>query len=793
MQAVLGVIVFIAVAMIAAGLVLRSRAKAAEGSKGAAPKGKKGQEDNPLERIRAARKAAQPVQADLEAEPVREGEAESAQPESVTEIAPEFEAGHASTQQYHGFGLAYPVTIRPKAETRKAGALFCAWRDKLGLPREIPEGEWLPLGVVGPILVIAGTHADDQCPYPAWAVQRVIVSQAAYYEHAQAIAGQFVTYREEAESLTLPSAPAVDMPEDLAAPLDAAKFIQSHFPLSTVQASGLSAYLSSHDAGSLPGGFYAAIQRLLTKQPVCDPGAVSASVSVDTPEHMLSDQEWVFSEVNAENVREVYVAVSAGKPQDRLNLFFANLGAEFRQHGIKARFVACYAADYAIQRAAERNGNAGVRTAEVRSLAASTKKDEKALPVDFRILQRTSPTRNDATPAEIVQWIIAAAIVAGSSDIHIDTFKGAGRIRWRVDNIIRLGAEVRDSMLRSVVQQMRDASRVDVSINWMPQDGRCNVIWTDAQGREEVLDLRTSVYPNKGGVPTVTLRLLREKKIPFNEMGFTDFEREVLMRAARADKGFIIISGPTGSGKTTTLNAILNEINTTEVKICTAEDPVEYKMEGVSQGQIDTARGVTGTAFMRAMLRQDIDAALVGEIRDAEMNSLAGELSNTGHVVFATLHTNDVVSVISRLRDLGMRPADIAEAVTLAQAQRLVGKCCPECRYSRRVTPAEAAVFTANRLAPPAQIQDVKKNAECKVCKGTGVKGRAVVMELLPFTPEIVDAVIREAPLSEIRKIRDELGFPTLLGSALRRVALGEIAFSEAMSQQYLWDNLPTP
>jgi type IV pilus assembly protein PilB len=306
---------------------------------------------------------------------------------------------------------------------------------------------------------------------------------------------------------------------------------------------------------------------------------------------------------------------------------------------------------------------------------------------------------------------------------------------------------------------------LDISERRLPQDGRVNVM---LEGRK--IDLRVSIFPTTHGEKTV-IRVLDTRSISLNleDLGFAEDILAAFRRQIRAPNGIILVTGPTGSGKSTTLYAALSAISSMENNICTVEDPIEYHLPLINQFQVQTKIGMTFSKALRTLLRQDPDVIMVGEIRDEETARTAIQAALTGHLVFSTLHTNDACSAITRLINMGIEPYLIGAALTMVLAQRLARRICPKCR--QQYEPARTVRKALERMGY--QFEAFYKGVGCKSCRNTGYKGRIGVHELLVISDELRDAIVSDASIGNIRRIAAKEGIFTLAQDGFRKVREG--------------------
>jgi len=382
----------------------------------------------------------------------------------------------------------------------------------------------------------------------------------------------------------------------------------------------------------------------------------------------------------------------------------------------------------------------------------------------------------DAPVIKLVRAVILEGIRSRASDIHVEPMVDRIRIRYRVDGLCYEVDSPPKRLQNAVVTRLKILSGMDIAEKRLPQDGR---IRTTAFGRD--LDMRVSSLPATHG-PSVVLRILDRESLLLGvaELGFHEDDLTRFERITRRPNGIFLVTGPTGSGKTTTLYAALNELNRPDVKIVTAEDPVEYNLSGINQCQVLEEIGLNFSAILRSALRQAPDVILVGEIRDTETAETAVTAALTGHLVFSTLHTNDAPSAIPRLIDLGVPPFLVASAVQAIMAQRLVRKLCKKCRRPH--------VYSEDELRSvglrPDDVEGVTlyRAVGCSACKHTGFRGRLGVFELMELDETLRDMTYRKAPLDEIRHQARLSGMVSLQEDGIRKILAGITSLEEVLT-----------
>ncbi len=377
---------------------------------------------------------------------------------------------------------------------------------------------------------------------------------------------------------------------------------------------------------------------------------------------------------------------------------------------------------------------------------------------------------------KIVNGILIKAIKVGASDIHFEPYERSFRVRYRVDGVMRREMTLPIQIKNAIVSRLKIMAKLDIAERRLPQDGRIKLRL--GKGRE--MDFRVSTIPVLFG-EKVVLRLLDKSalQLDMTKLGFEESSLEDFKNALRKPVGMILVTGPTGSGKTTTLYSALSELNKETENIVTAEDPVEYNFMGINQVQMHEEIGLTFASALRAFLRQDPDIIMVGEIRDFETAQIAVQAALTGHLVLSTLHTNDAPGTITRLIDMGIEPFLISSAVILILAQRLVRKICAECREPIKVHPQ----LLIDLGVPPDEVKTftVYKGKGCPICNQSGYKGRIGLYEVMPIKEEIKELILSRSSTSEIKKEAMRLGMKTLRQSGIIKIREGLTTIEEVL------------
>jgi type IV pilus assembly protein PilB len=374
---------------------------------------------------------------------------------------------------------------------------------------------------------------------------------------------------------------------------------------------------------------------------------------------------------------------------------------------------------------------------------------------------------------KLVNYLIYNAVIENASDIHIEPDNKKLRIRYRVDG--RLYEKIRPpfQMLSAIVSRIKIMAGLDIAQRRSPQDGGIHVM---VDGRP--IDLRVSVMPGSFGEKAV-IRILDARRTLFNleTLGFSYENLQLLKEKIHSPNGIILVTGPTGSGKNTTLYAMLAELNSDEINICTVEDPVEANMSGINQFQVNEAAGFNFATALRSLLRQDPDIVMIGEIRDRETANIAVQAALTGHLVLSTLHTNDAPGAVSRLIDLGTAPFLLSASLVGVMAQRLVRKICSNCREEYEPT-ASIRKMIENQLGSATKFY---RGIGCKKCRNTGYLGRIAIHELFVPNPEVQDIIARNSSFKEIREAATRNGMISLRLDGLQKAKAGITSIDEVL------------
>lgn len=421
-----------------------------------------------------------------------------------------------------------------------------------------------------------------------------------------------------------------------------------------------------------------------------------------------------------------------------------------------------------------------------RALADLTDDDTKVVAAveGQRIMQLDAPKLSQVAKKELVQednvnlfveWMVYKAIALQCSDIHIERVDTEARVRFRINGSLMEMVHLPLELLPKVLNVLKIYCNMPLIEKRKVLDGGFPIVFGSKR-----LDARVSMIPHLSEM-TCVIRVNSRgtEKLTVDSLRMSPRNRAIMMESVSVRTGIVFITGPTGSGKTTSLYAFLNHLNTPDRNIVTIEEPIEYHIPGLKQFQINRAAELDYKAFFKGILRHDPNVILIGEIRDEETAHQAVVAANTGHLVFATLHTNNAVGVIPRMLGLGVEPSELADALVCVQAQRLVRLLCPHCAKPRSISPEEASMFQRHGMTPPEIVKDSKPGG-CRICNGTGYTSRQAIMEVMPAFPRFIDGVVRGATMHELVTIQRELGFRDLFEEGLALAADGLTTIADA-------------
>ena len=416
------------------------------------------------------------------------------------------------------------------------------------------------------------------------------------------------------------------------------------------------------------------------------------------------------------------------------------------------------------------------RGEQITGLAKELTAELGDVPIEFGDLLGMNPGAEDAPVVKLLQTVFEEAMRLRASDIHFEPQEKALRIRFRIDGVLHIQTEADAKISSAVALRLKLMSGLDISEKRLPQDGRFNI-----KVRANPVDVRISTLPTQFG-ESVVMRLLNQNTglLELDRIGMPERVLERFRHALKRPSGMVLVTGPTGSGKTTTLYAALNELNSPEKKVITVEDPVEYRLSGLNQVQVHEKIDLSFSRVLRTILRQDPDIVLIGEMRDQETAEIGMRAAMTGHLVLSTLHTNDAVSTPIRLLDMGVPRYMVALSVHMVVAQRLVRVICGNCRETYTLTPSEHE-WLRYELGDQVDSHAFHHGRGCTHCANTGYQGRTGVYEFLEMSDRVVEAINHEDPGEFMRVARQQMAGETLRRDAVRLVLAGQTTVAEAM------------
>ena len=655
--------------------------------------------------------------------------------------------------------------IRPSLSVQTE-ALFRS----LAGPTDAPE-PWLPVGPLGPLVVLAHYNpaAIDTWGIPEAFCVKVLVSQDHYAEFRALL-------DERLGARPLGTGPAQQPPHGLergSSPEAALRWLLTEYPFREEERERLTSALESLSGvaanhvipvKTLPAGYGAALRHLCTGEAVFN--ASLAPRQTTFPETLLEKHSVFPLFVGAHTV----YLLSSQKEIFSFEDEWLSSTEDTRE------FRPVLADKESIVRVINRDRSTAAATgteAFVGELAESGVAN--VVEIDPQEMARVNPASINTTAEQALQWVLHRSITGGASDLHIEKYYNMARFRGRIDGELVTLFSAPEEMLPRYVSLIKNYSNMSQE-RQSAQDGRFSL----RVGKRRV-DCRVSAIPCRKDQQKITIRYLEKEGgvRKLSELNLSKRNLELLQAAMSRDQGLILITGPTGSGKTTTLYALLNSVNSENLNIQTIEDPIEYEVEGLNQTQTDPVHDIDFSQGLRRLMRADPDVILIGECRDEETASAAVNAALTGHLVLTTLHANDCLRAVSRFISMGVPPYLLADSLALSQAQRLVRRLCGQCKRMVAVTPQQRSIFTANKVPLPPEVTHLYEAEGCPECRETGYRGRIALMELCPIDREIADLIAINAPQGQMRKIASAQGLRTLYQEGLHAVAEGLTSLDE--------------
>ena len=636
---------------------------------------------------------------------------------------------------------------------------------------------WMPFAVLGPLLIVGHYNpgAVESWRIPPEFLVRVVVPPAQYHALAEDVAQRLAI---KALSNDPPVVPAKPCPraEGLLSVLDwllefcptpgqdRERLERNRHQLMAAKA------MRWRDFKVLPRGYSLAVHYLTTGE-FCF-NADHAPPQDYFPEVLL-EKHCVYPLFCGK--KHIYLL-----SEDRFNFAFEDEWLSRGQEPVDWRPV--LAEREAILSAIGRSrGRSAALTSSVQSGDNTYSDVENLVEIDVAEVSKVNPSNINTTPEQIVHWILYRAMAGRASDLHIEKFYNTARFRIRVDGELQVIHTCPEDMLPRFIGLIKNYSNMGQR-RQDAQDSRFSM----ALGKRRI-DCRVSAIPCRKDQQKITIRFLDKldgvKKL--TELNLAQEQFQIFTETMNRDQGLILITGPTGSGKTTTLYALLNSINADNINIQTIEDPIEYEIEGLNQTQTDPINNITFAEGLRRLMRADPDVILIGETRDEETANAAVNAALTGHLVLTTLHANDCLRAVTRLIAMGIPPYLLADSLALTQAQRLVRRLCNYCKRPQPLTDQVSQLFQENRVVIPEDAPTIYQKVGCPECNGSGYSGRLALMEMCPVDPRLADLVSKNAPQSEMRRLMLQRGSKTLYQQGLNQVLGGLTSIDEISCLSY--------
>lgn len=639
------------------------------------------------------------------------------------------------------------------------------------------EEPWIPFGAIGPLLLCAHYNpaSNDVWNIPDSFMIRTLVSESQYHELRDDFAARLAFS---------PMVPVEKGPEIEPAPKESGlltmiQWFLGAYPvtakeredlLASAESFGGNDYRRISDFKLLPKNYGIALNHITRDEAVFNPEyAPSQTVFPDT----LLEKHGVYPLYCGK--REVYLLTA-----ERGNFAFEDEwlstgSEEFHFHKILADRDSIF-------EAIARNRGRGVKAAaEVVTGELDYSDNTNLVEIDAADMQRLNPANIHVTPEQIVHWVLYRAISSRASDLHIEKYFNTARFRARIDGELQVIHSCPEEGLPRFISLIKNYS----NMGHQRQDAQ-DARFAMSIGKRRI-DCRVSAIPCRRDLQKLTIRFLDKQDgvKRLSELNLTQRQAGIISETMNRDQGLVLVTGPTGSGKTTSLYAFINSINREGINIHTIEDPIEYEIEGINQTQTDPINNIDFPQGLRRLLRADPDVILIGESRDAETANAAVNAALTGHLVLTTLHANDSLRAVSRLISMGLPTYLLADALALSQAQRLVRRLCTYCKRPAQISDDNRRVFEKSRIEIPTAISSLHHKVGCSECGETGYSGRIALMEMCPITVDIADLIGSNAPQSQMREVAFRHGVLSLFQEGLTQVLGGHTSMEEISPLSY--------
>jgi len=651
------------------------------------------------------------------------------------------------------------------------------FRQFAGEDRAAESEPWIPMGLVGPLLICGHYNpvATDTWGIPRAYMIPALLDQRQYLEYLQTL-DERVAVRPLSSKARHAEIPRLDIGST---PDTALKWLLADYPFSDDERGRLTGILATMSgigathiigAKSLPAGLGAALRYLCTGEKVFDAS--------------LAPRQSAFPEILLEkhSVFPLFVGVHTVYLLSSQKEIFAFEDEWLSSHEDDREFRPVLAEKEFVVRTINRDRSTAAATGRTAPMGDLTESSgENIVDIDPQEASRINPTSINTTAEQALHWVLNRSITGRASDLHIEKYYNMARFRARIDGELVTLFSAPEEMLPRYVSLIKNYSNMGQE-RQAAQDGRFSL----RLGKRRV-DCRVSAIPCRKDQQKITIRYLEKEGgvRKLSELQLAKRDLKLLQTAMSRDQGLILITGPTGSGKTTTLYALLNSVNSENLNIQTIEDPIEYEIEGLNQTQTDPVHGIDFAQGLRRLMRADPDIILIGECRDEETATAAVNAALTGHLVLTTLHANDCLRAVSRFISMGVPPYLLADSLALTQAQRLVRRLCGHCKRMTPLTSAHRKLFSLNMVPLLPEATHIYESGGCPDCRETGYTGRIALMELCPIGNELSDLISTNAPQGEMRKIATAQGLRTLYQVGLQQVIEGNTSMEEIKCLAY--------